>query len=315
MAQRQRHTARRVSALGAHSGQELQITKVGARRYDFGDPYHVALTISWPVFLTGVVAALALINLLFAVLYCLQPGALANTHAGSLEDAFFFSVETLSTVGYGDMAPVTRYAHWVAVIETFSGMAFTAIVTGLIFVRFSRPRAKVLYAEHMVITRHNHQPTLMVRFGNGRMNLLTDAHVRLSVLLRETTAEGQSFRRIHDLELARAHFAIFGLTLTVMHRIDAASPLHGLTVEALAAEEARFFLSVEARDPALSATVHDLKIYSAQHLRRGMRYANAITRDAQGNSLADLARIGEIEPDGSAPPPEHPRAPGPGATP
>ncbi len=301
-----RHHTHSVSAFGTHSAQELQITKVGARRYDLGDPYHVALTISWPVFLGGVVAALALINLLFAVLYCAQPGGLSNTRPGSIEDAFFFSVETLSTVGYGDMAPVTRYAHWLAVTETFSGMAFTAIVTGLIFVRFSRPRAKVLYAENMVLTRHNHQPTLMVRFGNGRMNLLTDAHVRLSVLLRETTAEGQSFRRIHDLELSRAHFAIFGLTLTVMHRIDESSPLHGLSAEALAAEEARFFLSVEARDPALSATVHDLKIYSAQHLRRGMRYANAVTRDAHGNSLADLSRIGAIEPDGSAPTHPHP---------
>ena len=112
------------------------------------------------------------INLLFAGLYALAPGSIANARPGSLSDAFFFSIETLATVGYGVMAPGTLYGHVVSSVEILCGMTLTAVFTGLIFVRFSRPKANILFADRPVVTTHNGKPALMLRIGNGRLGLL-----------------------------------------------------------------------------------------------------------------------------------------------
>ena len=169
----------------------FQFAKIGASRFDLRDPYHLALTVRWPAFVLAVFALYGLITTLFAVLYLAQPGCVANARPGSLADAFFFSIETLATVGYGEMAPATLYGHLVSSAEIICGMAFTAIMTGLVFVRFSKPKAKIVYADNPVITRHNGRPTLMIRIGNGRMTMLTDTHLRLSALIGETTREGR----------------------------------------------------------------------------------------------------------------------------
>lgn len=189
-----RGTVMRSSDVGANvASAGFEFSKVGAARYDWRDPYHAALSVGWPVFLTGLIVALAAVNLLFAGLYLAQPGGLENARPGSFRDAFFFSVETFATVGYGEMYPAKDFTHWVAVAEILTGMAFTAIVTGLTFVRFSKPRAKIIYAEHAVVARYNGRPALMIRFGNGRMNTLTETVVRLSLLMGEVTQEGQNF--------------------------------------------------------------------------------------------------------------------------
>nr|MBA3811271.1 hypothetical protein [Caulobacteraceae bacterium] len=195
----------------------FQFAKIGASRLDLRDPYHLALSVPWPVFIATVFALYGLITTLFALLYLVQAGCVANARPGSLFDAFFFSIETLATVGYGEMAPATLYGHLVASAEIICGMAFTAIMTGLVFVRFSKPRARILYADNPVITRHNGRQTLMIRIGNGRMTMLTDTHLRLSALIRETTREGRDYRRVHHLRIAPAMAQMFPLTLTVMH--------------------------------------------------------------------------------------------------
>src|SRR5580698_10027050 len=142
---------------------DFEFLKIGADRFDLTDPYHLALTAPWPYFTLGVFGFYGVINLAFAGLYLAQPGCVANAHPGSIPDAFFFSIETLATVGYGVMAPATLYGHVVATTEIITGMAFTAIMTGLIFVRFSKPKARILYADKVVITRHNERPTLIMR--------------------------------------------------------------------------------------------------------------------------------------------------------
>ena len=181
----------RVSSFGGYD-----LIKHGASRYDLRDPYHIAIDLSWKGFALAFVAAEVAINLVFASLYFINPGCIDN--ANSFFDAFFFSVETLATVGYGAMAPATPYGHAVSVIEIALGMAFTAIMTGLVFIRFSRPRPKILYADKAVITSHNRSPTLMLRIANGRLTLLTHASVRVGALLYEKDAEGRSFRHLHD---------------------------------------------------------------------------------------------------------------------
>ena len=280
----------------------LNLFTTGAARFDLRDPYHLIATMSWSAFFGVFVASEVCINSLFALLYTAVPGSIANVARGSFLDAFFFSIETLATVGYGSMVPATRYGHVVSAIEIITGMIYTAVVTGVIFLRFSKPKAKIVYADQPVVANHNGIPTLMLRIANGRTHMLTDASARLSALMLETTPEGQRFRRMVNLELIRPHFPMFALTWTLMHKIDEKSPIHGLSAEALVRDGVRFMLSIEARDPALSAQVHDLKSYSADTLAFGMRYADAVYWDESGRTLADIRRCSAMEPDLPAPP-------------
>src|ERR1700724_3417159 len=177
------------------------------------------------------------------------------------------------------MAPATLYGHVISAIETVCGMVFTAIMTGLLFVRFSKPRPKILFADQAVVTSHNCSPTLMVRVANGRMTLLTNATVRMGVLLFEESAEGHSLRRLHDLPLSNTSLPLFALTWTVMHEIDEESPLAGHDAERLEEGDARLFLSIEAGDHAIGALVHDMRIYTAAEVLFGMHYAEAVMVD------------------------------------
>jgi inward rectifier potassium channel len=276
---------------------DFQFFKIGADRFDLTDPYHLALTAPWPYFTLGVFAFYGSINLVFAALYLAQPGCVANARPGSIADAFFFSIETLATVGYGEMAPETVYGHLVAAAEIVTGMAFTAIMTGLIFVRFSKPKARILYSNNIVITHHNGQPNLIIRIGNRRTTMLTNTVVRVHVLLPEVSREGQSYRQAHELRLARGSAPIFPMTLTIMHEIDEQSPLHRYDLKSLASTDIRVLLSLEARDPELAATIYDLKTYRASDILYGRRFSDTILGGGEGRIVVDLTRINLTEPD------------------
>src|SRR6185312_13163589 len=187
-------------------------------------------------------------------------------------DAFFFSIETLATVGYGEMYPATPYGRVVAASEIVCGLAFTAILTGLTFVRFSRPRAMLVFASHRVVAVHNGKPTLMLRIGNGRADVLLDAVAKLNVLQLVRTSEGKLFRRAQELRLERAHLPILPLTWTLMHVLDERSPLYGYEAAQAVAARARVFVTVEARDPTLATLVHEIHSYAPEDIRFGMRY-------------------------------------------
>ena len=276
---------------------DIRLWKLGASRFDFHDPYHLAVSLSWPSFVVAMVGCWLVINLVFALLYVASPGDVANARPGSFLDVFFFSVETLATVGYGVMAPSTLYSHIVSSAEIVTGTAFTAIVTGLLFVRFSRPKAKILYADNAVVTTRNGTPTLMLRLANGRMSVMTSANVRLFVGRAERTTEGVFFRRIQDLTLAQSHLPLFVMPWTLMHVIDQNSPLYGYTPEALAAADGRLFLTIEARDQALAALVQDMKNYWMTDIRFGMRFADTVSVDEKGGATADLSKLSSLIPD------------------
>ena len=293
------HKNRRTSTTIESSSASISLEKLGVSRFDFNDPYHFALTLSWPEFFVVLIVAYLGINAAFAVLYFASPASITNLPPNSLIDAFFFSVETLATVGYGFMAPATRYGHIVATFEIFIGMLFTATMTGLVFVRFSKPKAKIIFAECPVLTVHGGKPVLMVRVGNGRVNALTDATARITVLLVETGADGKLFRRAVDLKLVRADFPFFPLTWTVMHEIDATSPLHAMAQSRTVADGVRMMLSITARDPSLGAQVYAAQGYRGSDIALGMRYADAVTWDGGDRSVADMRKISMIEPETS----------------
>lgn len=271
------------------------ITRRGSR-FDLRDPYHLAVRISWPRFALLFLGTNLALNLVFASLYLAVPGSIANA-SGSLWDAFFFSFETMATVGYGAMSPGNHYGHIVATLEIMVGMAFTAIMTGLTFVRFARPTAKVVYAERAIVTLHEGRPTLMIRLGNGRVGLLADASVRLTALLARRSPEGHSFRLSHDLRLRSARLPVFALTWTIMHPLDEDSPLHGLSPAWAKEQNLVLFVNFQARDPALAAEVHDLKQYAAEDLAFSHRYVDIVGADGKGRLMADLTRISHTEPE------------------
>ena len=274
---------------------------LGLRRFDLRDPYHFAVSLSWPSFILAMIGCWLAINLVFALLYVLSPGDVVNARPGSFGDVFFFSIETLATVGYGVMAPATLYGHIVSAAEIVTGTAFTAIVTGLLFVRFSRAKAKILYSDNLVITTRNGRPTLMLRCANGRLSIMTSANARMFALLEERTAEGEYFRRIHDLQLVQSHLPVFVMPWTLLHVIDETSPLHGLDADSLVAAGVRIVLTVEARDQTLAALVQDVKSYPAAAIRFGMHFAEAVTLDEMGSATADLSRISLLDPDPVSP--------------
>ncbi len=275
----------------------FELTKRGVDRWDWRDPYHLLVELNWWQFVAAFVAAEVALNLLFAVLYLLVPGCIANLPPGALLLAFSFSLETLATVGYGVMAPETGYGHVVSAIEIVTGVLFTALVTGLIFVRFARPRAKLLSATHAVIGQHEGHPTLMVRIGNGRLGPLVDATARLSALVLRSTSEGREIRGSVDLKLERGSFPNFALTWTLFHRIDDSSPLFGISQREFTERVARLYLIFEAHDPVLAARIHIVKDWGAEQVLFGMRYGDAVTSDDQNRIVVDLGMISDVIPD------------------
>jgi inward rectifier potassium channel len=274
-----------------------QFKERGVSRFDLRDPYRLAVALTWPQFLTALLALYLSVNVVFATLFWLVPGSVANARQNSFADAFFLSIETLATVGYGEMYPVTLYGRVIAAIEIVCGLGFTAILTGLTFVRFSRPRAKLIFAANPVVALHNGKPTLMVRIGNGHAAVLGDAKAQLNVLLTETSADGKPFHRAQELQLERAHIPIFPLFWTLMHVLDERSPLYGYDSARAIAAKAQVFVLLEARDPTLATTVHDIRNYGPEDIRFGMRYRDAVTTAEDGTPILDLTRIGELEPD------------------
>ena len=275
----------------------LEFKKKGVPNFDLRDPYHLAVALTWPQFLAALLTLYLSVNFVFTVLYWVAPGSVANARPHSLGDNLFFSIETLATVGYGEMYPATLYGRVAAATEIVCGFAFTAILTGLTFVRFSRPRARLVFAPNPVVAVHNGKPTLMVRIGNGRSAMLADAAAKLNVLLCETTTEGKRFHRARELRLERAHLPVFPFYWTLMHVLDEQSPMHGYDIARVIDADARVFVTLEARDPTLATVVHDIHGYAPQDIRFGMRYADIVTMAEDGTPMADLTRMGELEPD------------------
>jgi inward rectifier potassium channel len=275
----------------------FEFKKLGISRFDVRDPYELAIGLTWPQYLLALFALYLSANLVFAVLFWLAPGSVANARPYSFADAIFFSIETLGTVGYGDMHPATLYGHLIASIEIVCGLAFTAILTGLTFVRFSRPRPKLVFAANPVVAMHHSKPTLMLAVGNGRPGVLTDATAKLNVMLSETAADGRPLRRAQELRVERAHIPLFPLSWTLMHVLDEKSPLYGFDAARVRQAQARIFVTLEAHDPARATSVHEIHTYTPEDIRFGVRYRDPVAIGDDGLPVLDLMAIGVLEPD------------------
>ena len=261
----------------------------------WNDVYHVAMTARLPVFVGGIAAAFGLVNAAFALLYWVKPDAIANS-AGDYENLFYFSVETITTVGYGELFPQTRYGHTVVSAEVFTGLFFSATMLGLIFARMSRPRARLLFAHRLTVGVHEGQPTLFARIANARLNILSSATARMWVLIAATTAEGVKFQRYEELRLVRSENPTFALSWTVLHHIDAASPLDGRSVDDLATMDAMVLIVITGHDEASGHTVQARETYLTSDIDWNHRYADILSTSAEGATVLDYARFHDVEP-------------------
>ncbi|CAM2154975.1 Inward rectifier potassium channel Kirbac3.1 [Pararobbsia alpina] len=248
----------------------------GLRQHIWQDVYHHALTVRWPVFF-GVAAVLfVFLNGVFAWLFLCGDHAIANQAPAGFLGAFFFSVETLATVGYGDMHPATIYGHLVATIEIFVGMSGVALTTGMIFARFSRPHARIVFAKYAVVQPVDGRPTLMVRAANARQNVIMEATARMRMMRSETTPEGLFIRRVYDIQLIRERHPIFLLGWNVMHVIDESSPLFGETAESLAESRAELLLMIEGVDETTMQTMQARTAWSPDMILWDHQYVDLL---------------------------------------
>jgi inward rectifier potassium channel len=273
-----------------------QFVSQGLSRRIWDDIYHRALTVTWPVFFGLIATAFLLLNTFFAAIYQLGTQPIANQFPQGFAGAFFFSVETLATVGYGDMHPQTLYAHIVATVEIFNGMASIAVVTGLIFSRFSRPHAKVIFSDYPIVRSIDGRLTLMIRAANTRQNLIAEASAKLHLLRLETSPEGFRLRKIHDLKLIRDRHPIFMLSWSLMHVIDEGSPLYGETLESLERSQSAFLLSIEGTDETTSQFMLARRQWSHRDLRWNHRYLDLVSDDGSGLSIIDYNVFHEVLP-------------------
>jgi inward rectifier potassium channel len=259
------------------------------------DLYHRALTISWPVFFSSLAFVFLVLNSVFATLYELGGAAIANQNPKGFAGAFFFSVETLATVGYGDMHPQTLYGHLVATLEIFVGMSGIALATGLIFARFSRPRAKIMFSRFAIVRPIDGQTTLMVRTANARQNVIVEARARLRLMRVERSTEGYVLRKIYDLKLVRDQQPMFYLGWNLMHVIDEASPLFGETPESLDAHDASLLITIEGSDENTSQTMQARYSWPSDDIRWQHRFVDLI-REENGVSHIDYTHFDDVEP-------------------
>ncbi len=268
----------------------------GVRERLWDDFYHRALTMTWPTFFGLASSVFLMINAVFAMIYQIDPHGIANQYPKGLAGAFFFSVETLATVGYGDMHPESIYTHIVATTEIIIGMGNIAVVTGLIFARFSRPRAKIIFGKHPVVRMIDGKQTLMMRAANMRLNLIAQASAQLHLVRMHATPEGFQIRRIEDMKLVRDQHPIFMLSWNVMHVIDEDSPFYGATPESLEAGEATLLLTIEGVDETTSQSMMARHQWGIKDVRWNHRYIDLVRRDENGVNVIDYAVFDEVLP-------------------
>jgi len=286
--QNERTSTTRVVRLGGR-----EVVTEGLNLNFWADISHRCMTASWPAFIAGAATVFVAFNAFFAFFYWIGDQPISNVPGGAYIDYLYFSIETLSTAGYGDMHPQTHYGHFVATVELFTGIFSMSVMTGLVFARFSRPSARLLFAENPVISDHEGQPTLMIRLANERHNIISNANARLWLFKNIVSKEGQSFRRFYELPLSRNESPALALSWTLFHVIDEASPLYGFSAEDLETNNIALVVVVSGYDVVAAQTVHARKTYDHPEIRIGHRYAEILDTTEDGRLRVDYGRFHE----------------------
>lgn len=266
----------------------------GREFHPAADLFHLLMTMSWGRFLLVITGSYVIVNALFSLAYLAGGDCIKNARPGSFADAYFFSVQTLSTIGYGDMIPLTLYAHLVVAVEAFSGLLGLALAAGLMFAKFSRPRARVMFSRFACIAPRDGVPALTIRTANARPYGISDAQAKVILIRDDRTLEGEPVRRFYELALERPTTALFALTWTLSHRIEEGSPLHGYNAEEFLAARAEFFVVVSGIDETTGQPVHGRRSYVPTEIVVGQRHADILCRGADDAIEVDFNRFHEL---------------------
>jgi len=277
------------------SGQ-IDFLKVNADTREWRDVYQRLLALSWSRFAACIVGLYLGLNLIFAGIYAVGGECIFGMRPGSFLDGFFFSVQTLATVGYGHMYPQSLYGNIATTIEIMTGVFLLAVTTGLIFVRFSRPAVRILFSDSIVIGPFNGKPALMLRVGNLRQSTLVEAEFRVMFTRDEPILEdANGFRHFYNLKLAFDRLSTFPAALTLRHAIDETSPLFGVTAEVLEEGNATFVASLVGVETVIPASIQAHKHYSWRDVKFGERFVEMYTPEGTGKLTVDFGRLHETE--------------------
>ena len=266
----------------------------GAPTRALDDLYHYLVTVSWPALIGIIASAFVIANLVFAVGYYLD-GGVENARYRSFADMFFFSVQTMATIGYGKMVPVTLFSNILVSIEALTGLLALALMTGLVFAKFSRPTARVRFSRYVVVGPRDGTTSLMIRMANMRANRIVEANIHVVFARNETTVEGESIRRFHDLTMTRNRSAMFLLSWTAVHRIVEGSPLFGQTHDSLADSQPEIVVSITGLDETFSQTIHARHLYELDEIIWGARFADVLILHPDGSRSIDYTRFDDVE--------------------
>jgi inward rectifier potassium channel len=286
--------SRRKTIAGA-GPQQPEATILGLDDDRLRDLYHLLLTESWPTLLAGIVLIFTAINAVFALIYMLDRGV-ENARPGSFGDAFFFSVQTMATIGYGKMSPESVVANIMVSFEALIGLVGLAMTTGLVFAKFSRPTARVRFSRVAIVSNRDGVPSLQFRMANLRANRIVDVSARVVFARQERTLEGEEMRRFYDLKLQRDRNSLFIYSWTAIHPITEDSPINGVSIEAMESANAEIIVSVIGLDETLAQTIHARYSYRARDILWGQRFVDILERTPEGKLSIDYTHFDDVIP-------------------
>ena len=291
---RSRKNEKSTLLIGGVNGPEgMPISRQGLPRSWFHDIFHYVVRAPWPVVLLCVAFAFVAANALFALGYR-EIGGVANARPGSFRDAFFFSVETLSTIGYGGMVPQSDAANSLMTVEALTGGFGLALMTGLVFTKFSRPTARVKFSQVAVVGDYRGRRCLLFRMANERDDRIVQPQLQVVMLRSEPEQGGGYFIAVHDVPLVRDRHAFLSLTWSVMHVIDERSPLRDATPDSMTRDRAVVIVSMVGLDEGLSQTVYAHHTYQPEDIRWDARFVDVIRPGKRGGWVVDYTLFDDV---------------------
>jgi inward rectifier potassium channel len=274
----------------------FNIARKGLSTSYFGDLYHVLIRMEWINFIIVITCGYLITNALFALAYLCGGNGIENAKPGSFFDAFFFSVQTMASIGYGAMYPKTYYANFLVTIEALLGLLGLAMATGLMFARISLPKARVIFTNVAVITPYDGIQSLIFRVANERQNWILEAQIRVTLVRTEISKEGSIMRRFYDIPLVRNNSPVFALSWMVMHQIDETSPLSGMSLEKMLDDEVEILVTLTGIDETLSQTIHARHSFIAEEILWDMKFVDIISKQRDGKRCIDYSRFHDVIP-------------------